>query len=467
MIRASRAVVGSVLVALLVGIVSFVGGVVVALRWGNELPLVAAIGGASPAQRSTPTSVAPQFNVFWEVWNLVDQQFYRTQPLDYKKMTYGAIQGMLKSLDDDYTVFEEPAAAQQTQQRLSGQFEGIGAYIEYKDGKLLIVSPIEESPAEKAGIQAGDQILKVDGKELASLLDGLAQNDATQKTVNLIRGPKGSTVTLTIFRAATNQTFDIQIVRAALPDISVTSKLLDNTIGYIQISQFKATTADELDKALKNILTKQPKGIILDLRNNPGGYLDAAQKTLGRFLKDGVALQEQLGNGTLKTLDVQRTNDAPGVFDVPLIVLTNGGSASASEIVAGALRDRGRATLVGEKTFGKGSVQTIQPLSDGSSARITIAHWLTPNKDEIHKKGIMPNMYVPLLQDAQYRVALPQRRPIDPVEVNDSQLWWAIKLLTTNERPTFPTPTPTAGSAVTTTATPTTIATTPAMTPTP
>lgn len=443
MIRASRAFAVGALVSTLVAILAFVGGMAVALRWGNNLPLVAMVGSASGAQRGTPASVADQFGVFWQVWGLIDSQFYREEPLDYQQMTYGAIRGMLDSLGDDYTVFEEPQAAEQSAQRLSGQFEGIGAYIEYIDGKLLIVSPIEESPAEKAGILAGDQVMKVDGQELAALLDGLNQQEGQQKAISLIRGPAGTTVNLTIFRAETNETLEFSIVRAALPDISVISKMLDGNIGYVQLTQFKATTADELDQALRDLLAQQPKGLILDLRNNPGGYLDQAQKTLGRFLPDGVALRERLNNGETQTLEVMRSGDAPSAFNVPLVVLTNGGSASASEIVAGALRDRERATLVGEKTFGKGSVQTIRGLTDQSSVRITIARWLTPNGSEIHQKGIEPDVYVPFLTDEQYNVKLPQRRPIDLAEVNDSQLWWAIRLLTGDERPDFPPPTPT------------------------
>lgn len=442
MIRTTRALMIGALASILIAVVAFIGGIAVTLRWGNTLPLVASIGAVNAAERTTPSGIANQFQVFWEVWGLVDQQFYHEEPLDYKEMTYGAIHGMLQSLGDDYTVFEEPQVAQQSQQRLSGQFEGIGAYIEYRDNRLLIVSPIEDSPAEAAGILAGDEVLKVDDQELAPLLADLAPNEATQRAISLIRGPKGTTVHLTIFRESTNETLELTIERAALPDISVLAKMLDGGIGYVQISQFKATTADELDEALNRLQSEELNGLILDLRNNPGGYLDQAQKVLGRFLADGPALQERMSDGTVTDLDVLRTNDAPGLFDVPLIVLTNGGSASASEIVAGALRDRERATLVGEKTFGKGSVQTIRTLSDGSSARITIARWLTPNGHEIHHTGIEPTVYVPFLQDEQYNVQLPQRRPIDPTETNDSQLWWAIKLLTGEEQPAFPTPTP-------------------------
>ncbi len=444
MVRVGRAIIIGAIVSLLVGVLSFAGGVAVALHWGTTIPLVAAIGPAGTAQRATPSQVADQFKIFWEVWNAVDQQFYRTEPLDYRQMTYGAIRGMLQSLNDEYTGFDEPEDAARRQERLSGKFEGIGAYIEYKDGKLLIVAPIEESPAEKAGLKAGDQVLKVDDQDMAELLEGLDASAATTKAVSIIRGEAGTTVRLVIFRAETNETLEFAITRGAIPLISVREKLLDGGIGYIQLTEFKETTAGELDRALNELLEQQPRGIILDVRNNPGGYLATAQEVLGRFLPDGVALQEKFGDGSLKTLNVSRSGDAARAFDVPLVVLTNNGSASAAEIVAGALRDRERATLVGEKTFGKGSVQTIRGLSDGSSARITIAQWLTPNGAQIHKQGIEPDIYVPLLQEEQYRVDLPQRRPTDPEFVDDSQLWWAVKILTSEERPAFPTPTPVA-----------------------
>jgi carboxyl-terminal processing protease len=245
-----------------------------------------------------------------------------------------------------------------------------------------------------------------------------------------------------VLRPATEETLEFAIQRDAVPLISVRAKLVDQ-IGYIQISEFKETTTAELDQALRELLPQQPQGIVLDLRNNPGGLLLTAQDVLGRFLPDGTALIEEFGDGHTQTIDVRRNGNAPAAFDTPMVVLVNGSSASASEIVAGALRDRNRATLLGEKTFGKGSVQSVERLSGDASARITIAHWFTPNGDEIHEKGIDPQYYVPFLPDDQYRVALPQRRAGDPAEVQDAQLWWAIQTLTTDRRPAFPRPTPT------------------------
>ena len=442
MIRRSRAWAQTVVVALAVAVVAFTAGVVVTLRWGDAFPLAVATTQTASAQRTTPADLRADFAIFWEVWNLVDSKFYHTEPLDRQKMVHGAINGMLASLGDDYTVFEDASAAATTRERIAGQFEGIGAYIDYADDKLTIASPIEGSPAERAGLLTGDIVVKVDSTELAPLLNGLDRNQATTKAVSLIRGPKGSMVQLTVRRPATNETLEFAIRRDAVPLISVRSKLVDQ-IAYIQISEFKETTTAELDQALNELLPQQPRGIVLDLRNNPGGLLPTAQDVLGRFLPDGTALIEEFGDGNTQTIAVRRDGSAPTAFDTPMVVLVNGGSASASEIVAGALRDRNRATLLGEKTFGKGSVQSVERLSGGASARITIAHWFTPNRDEIHGKGIEPQYYVPPAQDEQYRVALPQRRAGDPTEVNDAQLWWAIQTLTTDQRPAFPRPTPT------------------------
>ena len=443
MVRTSRAVAVGALVSGLIAILAFVGGIVVAQRWGNRLPQVAAAGSSGTAQASTPDKAEADFKVFWQVWNLVDNRFYHKEPLNYRNMTYGAIEGMLKSLGDDYTFFEEPQAAEQTRERISGQVEGIGAYLEHKDGKLLILSPIEESPAERAGVQAGDQILKVDDIEMATYIDGLEGNEASRKAAELIRGKQGTPVKLTLFRASGNQTFELSIVRDSVPLVSVRSYLLDGNVGYVQVSEFKDTTTGELDRQLKNLMAQQPKGLILDLRNNPGGLLTSGREMIGRFVANGVALQEEFSDGTLENLAIERDSNAADALDIPLIVLTNNGSASASEIVAGALRDHKRAMLLGEKTFGKGSVQSIEPLADNSSLRVTIAHWLTPNGTEIHKKGLEPDYYVPFQQDDQYLIKFPQRRPTDPESAKDSQLWWAVKLLTSGERPSFTAPTPT------------------------
>ena len=446
MVRRSRALWWGAMASLLVGVIAFGSGMLVALYWGNTLPLASILGPASGARSATPGDLRSTFQVYWEAWNLVEKNFYRKEPLDHQEMVYASIEGMLRSLDDDATRFERPEAAEKSRESMAGQFEGIGAYVEWKEGQFLIVSPIEGSPAERAGIQPGDIIVKVDDMELASLLADLEAAAATQKGVSLIRGPKGTQVKLTIRRPSTDELIDLVITRDTLPEISVRAKMLEGQIAYIQMTQFTGTTTGQLDAALNDLLSKSPRGIILDLRNNPGGLLPTAQETLGRFLNGGVALYEEFGNGTLEEKPVLRSSGAPKAFDLPMVVLVNGGSASASEIVAGALRDRNRATLLGEKSYGKGSVQTVERLSDDSSARITIAHWLTPNRSEIHKVGLMPEYFVPYVTDEKYHVELPQVRPTDPTATTDSQLWWALRLLTSDETPP-PVPTPTAAPA--------------------
>jgi carboxyl-terminal processing protease len=435
MVRTSRALWWGALASLVVGVIAFASGMAVALHWGNTLPLTAYLGPASTAHRATPGDLREDFKIYWETWSLVERNFYRKEPLKQKEMVYASIEGMLRSLGDDYTFFQRPEAAAETREAMSGQFEGIGAYIEWQEGQLLIVSPIEGSPAERAGMMAGDVVLTVDGADLAPLMIDLDPAAAAKKAASLIRGPKGSTVDLLVLRPSTGEQFELSITRDSIPLISVRAKMLDDGIAYIQITNFKATTTGELDTALKTIMPQKPSGIVLDLRNNPGGYLTTAQEIIGRFVSKGAALYEEFGNGTIEEKPVLRQVGDPKAFDVPMVVLVNGGSASASEIVAGALRDHGRATLLGEKTFGKGSVQIIERLSDSSSARITIAQWLTPGRSEIHKIGLTPEQVVPYLTDDNYLVTMPQKRPTDPATVHDSQLWWAIRVLTTGETP--------------------------------
>ncbi|MBA3944294.1 MAG: S41 family peptidase [Herpetosiphonaceae bacterium] len=435
LVRSSRAFWWGALTAILVGIVAFMSGVSVALYWGADLPFSRVLGPTGAVRRSTPDNVSKDFEIYWQAWDLVDQHFYRDKPLDYHKMMYASLSAMMHSLGDDYTFFQEPEEATKTREQMDGQFEGIGAYLEFHNGQLVITAPVEGSPAEKAGLQAGDIVLKINDAEVAPKLVNLDADGMAKQAAALIRGPRGTPIKLLISRPATKQTLEFNLVREAIPLITIHSKMLQGNIAYIQLTQFEGTTTAQLDKALKQLLPQHPHGIILDLRNDPGGLLDTAQNVLGRFLKDGTALYEQFGDGAETRFEVQRSMGAPSTFDIPMIVLINSNSASASEIVAGALRDRGRATLLGEKSFGKGSVQTVSKLDDDSSARITIAHWLTPNKDQIHKKGIPPTWYVPFDNAERYQVPLPKVKATDPDKTSDSQLSWALKLLTTGEQP--------------------------------
>jgi carboxyl-terminal processing protease len=427
-------------------IIGFGAGWLSATILGGRLPIggdvAALLGPGRGANESTPQQLRDEFSIFWEVWNLVEGEFYHHGPFNHQRMIQGAISGMLATLDDQYTVYQEPDLAAQTNDHMQGTLEGIGAYIRISDGKAYIDKALKDSPALVAGLQENDEIVQVDDVAIMPLIAGLDLNEAIVKVSAKIRGPEGTTVKLTIHRASSGQTFDVTLIRAQVLIGSVTSQLLDDRIAYIQISEFKATTTQEFDAALRNLLPQQPKAIILDLRNNPGGYLTNAQEVLGRFY-DGVALYEEDGSGRVQELRTIGGASDLRAFDTPLVVLINGNSASASEIVAGALRDQRPATyLIGEKTYGKGSVQNIHALSDGGSARITIAHWLTPNKSAIHKIGITPQYVVPYAEEPTSAVPCVAERhpPTGQALCADTQLAAALTLLTSGQTPPALTP---------------------------
>ncbi|MBK9710261.1 MAG: S41 family peptidase [Kouleothrix sp.] len=428
-------------------IVGFTAGWLSAIMLGGRIPfdgdITAYLGPGLSANQSTPQQLRTQFSVFWQVWNLVEGEFYHHTPLDQQQMIRGAIKGMLDSLGDQYTVYQEPDLAAQTQDHMQGKLGGIGTYLRISDGKAYIYKPIKSSPAVQAGLRQDDEIVGVDGVAIAPLIAGLDVNQSAVKVAARLRGPAGTTVRLELRRAPDTKTFEVTLTRADIVVPSVDSQMLDSGLAYLRIGEFKANTTTEFDAAMRDLLPRQPKGMILDLRNNPGGFLQNAQDVLGRFY-DGVALYEDKNGEGLVELKTAVGPAGTRAFDTPLVVLVNGNSASASEIVAGALRDRRPNTyLLGEKTFGKGSVQNIHNLSDGGNARITIAHWLTPNKVEIHKIGITPQYLVPYAEDAASTVAcIVDRRPAPgQTTCADSQLAWAIKLLTTGQAPPAVTPT--------------------------
>ncbi len=421
-------------------IVGFGAGWVSAITLGGHIPLngdiSAYLGPGMSANNATPSELREQFTVFWEVWNLVESEFYHRTPLDRQHMIQGAIKGMLDSLGDQYSVYQEPDLAAQTQDHMQGKMGGIGTYLRIDNGKAFLYKPVKNAPAVQAGLRQDDQIVNIDDQPVEPLIAGLDVNAAAVKVAAKLRGQAGTTIKLTI-RRGTETPFDVVLTRADIVIPSVDSQLLDGGIAYIHINEFKTTTTTEFDAALRELLPHNPKGMILDLRNNPGGFLQNAQEVLGR-LYDGVALYEDKNTGDLAALHTISGASDTRAFTTPLIVLVNGGSASASEIVAGALRDTRAATyLLGEKTFGKGSVQNIHALSDGGSARITIAHWLTPNKSEIHKIGITPQYVVPYAEDAASTVPCVADRQPPPGQATcaDSQLAAAIKLLTIGQPP--------------------------------
>ena len=329
-----------------------------------------------------------EFKIFWEAWELVESEYVDESTVDQREMTYGAIKGMLSSLEDANTRFSDPVDAVYVEEHIRGSFEGIGVRVEMRDGHLTVVAPLEDSPGEKAGLRGGDIISKVDGTDIGSLSLG--------ESVRLIRGPRGTKVTLTIERQG-QPPFDVEIERAEIKLRSVRGEMLGD-IAYLKINTFNATAPDQFDSTMQELLAQEPVGLILDLRNNPGGLLSSAVHVTSQFLSSGVVLREERRDADPQVFAVQSGGIAT---EIPVVVLVNSGSASASEIVAGALQDTGRAALIGEKTYGKGTVQTINRLSDGSILRLTIARWSTPQNRLIEKVGLEPDIIVELTDNDQ------------------------------------------------------------------
>lgn len=328
------------------------------------------------------------FAVFWRAWDLL-QTNYDGQ-LDWQKMVYGAIRGMTDSLGDPYTSFLDPNEANQLEDDLSGTVSGIGAEVGIRSGKLTIIAPLDESPAKKVGLLAGDVIVKIGDEES----DGMDLNTAVSK----IRGPAGSKVNLTIER--NEQKKEFEITRAKVTVRSVKSEIKDGNIGYVSISRFDDNTTSELRTVLDDFIAKGIKKVILDLRDNPGGYLNESVTVASEFIEKGIIVAEKKDVDGKKIDEYKATGGGKMTGkDIKIVVLVNGGSASASEIVAGAIKDHERGTIIGEKTFGKGSVQEIKDLGGGAKIRITVAHWYTPNGKNITKEGVVPDIEAKLTED--------------------------------------------------------------------
>jgi len=321
---------------------------------------------------------------FVDVLNVIKKNY--VDEVKTKDLVSGAIKGMLSSLDP-HSGYMSPEAFKEFQVETKGEFGGLGIQISMKDSILTVIAPIEDTPAYKAGIKAGDKILKIDGES--------TKNMSIQDAVSKMRGPKGKPVTLNIFREGWTEPKDIPIVRDIIKIKSVKSKMLKDDIGYIKLTQFQEMTSDDLTKALKDLKEKGMKSIILDLRNDPGGLLNSAVDVAGQFLPP-KKLVVYIKGRTGDKIEYFTEGDDPTYTDLPMVVLVNQGSASASEIVAGALKDWNRAVIVGVQTFGKGSVQTLIPLSDGAGLRLTTAKYYTPSGVSIQNVGITPDIVVKL-----------------------------------------------------------------------
>ena len=377
-----------VAVILLAG--AFAGGFLVGhlVPASNQLPFFSDLIPSSPSvtpeqQSATPSELQPLFVPFWEAWNIVHEQ-YVDQPVDDLALMRGAIRGMMDELGDKQTFYMDPIVYQTETSSLQGEYEGIGAYVDTDGEYLTIISPIAGSPAELAGLRPGDKVIAIDGEDMT----GIAPEQARLKVL----GPAGTTVSLKISRDGESEPLEFSITRARISIKSAEGKMLGNDIAYIDINTFGDKTTPELRNTLDTLLKENPKGIIIDLRNNPGGYLNTAVDVASEFISKGVVLYEQFGDGRR---DVYNANGNGQATDLPIVVLVNEGSASASEILAGALQDYGRAKLVGVQSYGKGSVQVWVPLSnDQGAARVTIAKWLTPDERAIDGIGLTPDIFV-------------------------------------------------------------------------
>jgi carboxyl-terminal processing protease len=340
-------------------------------------------------QSSTPEELEELFKPFWQAWRLVHDQYVK-QPVDNETLMRGAISGMLESLGDPHTSYFKPEEYQELSAALQGEesYEGIGAWVDPTGDYLMIISPMPGSPAERAGLRTNDKIIAIDGEDMTGLDGELVR----QKVL----GPAGTTVVITIAREG-SEPFDVEIQREKITVPSIESRMLDENIAYVHLLIFSDDANKELKETIKNLLKKNPKGLILDLRNNGGGYLETSVDVISQFIDEGVIAYEEYGDGSRKPLEARKGGVA---IDIPIVVLINEGSASASEIVAGAIQDLKRGPLVGAQSYGKGSVQAPNILTnDQGAVRITIAYWLTPNGRTIQGIGLTPDYLIPLTEE--------------------------------------------------------------------
>ena len=344
-----------------------------------------------------------------EIWSLLRREYYDPDVLDNDNIKYGAAAGLVGAVGDPNTMFVEPMRAAIMSEDMQGAFEGIGATVQMIDGRLVIYEPLPNSPAEQVGLQVGDVIIEVDGKPIAG--------KTLAEAISLIRGPAGTVVRLLVEREGVEQPFVVPVTRAKVESPFIEWRMLDGGIAYLRLAEFNALAEERVRQGLKELLAQDPAGLVLDLRDNPGGFLTAAVDIAGEFLPKGALVTiERWRDGTEKRYAVTKRGVAQAI---PLVVMINSGSASASEIVAGALRDQERALLIGEQTYGKGSVQNIHELQDGSSLRVTVAKFILPGGESPNGNPIQPDIAV-------------SAEPGEPGD--DPQLARAVQVLLTGER---------------------------------
>jgi len=372
-IRSVQSIITTILLVLLGVFAGYYFGV-----RGFEIKVKEGLSKIEVENKGTVNVENVDFSRFWEVWDIINNKHIR-KPFDKNKLVEGAINGMIESIDDPYTSYFNPVENSEAMESLNGLYEGIGAQLGYDEGGgLIVVSPLDGSPAQNAGVLAGDKILAISGEETLGI--------TIEQAVNKIRGNAGTSIVLTLARNIKPEPFDVSITRGTIKLDSVIWEDKGDGIAYIRLSRFGGETNKDWLKAVGEIKAEMPNldGIILDVRNNPGGYLDSAVYISSEFIKNGVVVNEEFSDGSKQSYEV----DHNGVLtdnDLKIVVLINGGSASASEIVAGALKERRQALLVGARSFGKGTVQKSEEFTDGSSVHVTIAKWLTPNGNWIDK----------------------------------------------------------------------------------
>jgi carboxyl-terminal processing protease len=355
------------------------------------------LGYVTHAAYAPTTGDIAGFGVFWEAWQIIDDHFYGDLSSETTR-TYGAIRGSLETLDDPYTLFVEPQRREREQEELRGSFGGIGAWVERTPDGRVILTPMDDRPAAKAGVQAGDELIAVDDTPVTPEM-------SFDDVLALVRGQAGEIVRLTVRRAETGEALVFEVEREEIVTPSVTYELKEGDIGYIRLSIFGERTNEELENAIRDLRSQGTTKYVIDLRDNGGGLLPAAIDVASQFLDDGVVMYERKSNGEEKPYPVK----GKGVLEnEPVVFLVNNYTASASEIVAGAIQDYERGTLIGTETFGKASVQLIFDLSDGSSVHVTNARWLTPSRQEIDGVGLTPDIQVELSEEDRQQGRDPQ-----------------------------------------------------------
>ena len=357
----------------------------------NNKPWVERVAGIE--NRNTPTEIRSNadFEPFWKVWSIINSKYPNPEETSNQDKVWRAIEGLTSSLNDPYTEFFPPQESKQFMEQINGEFSGVGMEVGMKDNILTVIAPLKNSPADRAGIRPGDKILKIDSKVTTDM--------KVDEAVKLIKGKPGTKITLTLYRQGEDQPFDVTLVREVITIPTIESISRNDGIQILNIYNFGSGVTDEFKKEIVDFNNSGKNKLIIDLRNNPGGFLDAAVEIASYFLPQGdIIVKEDYGSN--REQDIYRSRGYNSVAkDVKIVILVDGGSASASEILAGALSEHKLATLIGEQTYGKGSVQELVPVTDDTSLKITVAKWLTPNGISISLKGLAPDIKVSITKE--------------------------------------------------------------------